>query len=99
MNPGPIPGFSPERYEAELDEALARIEKYRVGVRVRRAKHVEEAREMDVLNGVFALRYFNRRLSGHVGLHGLVPIDIIQKARRPGAVGLGIDRGQTRAEL
>ncbi|MHA7263689.1 hypothetical protein ACX80W_10855 [Arthrobacter sp. TMN-37] len=73
-----VPGFPPERYEAELDEALARIEEYRVGIRTRRAELVQEAREMDALNGVFALRYFNRRFSGNLGEYGLGPINLPQ---------------------
>ncbi|GGG61547.1 hypothetical protein GCM10011374_25760 [Kocuria dechangensis] len=70
-----VPGFGPERYESELEAALARIEQYRVGVRARRAKNLAQAREMDVLNAVFALHYFNRRFSGHVGEYGLGRID------------------------
>ncbi|MGJ9371898.1 hypothetical protein [Nesterenkonia sp. CF4.4] len=73
-----VPGFTPGRYEHELDEALARIKESQVGVRARRVKLVEEAREMDVLDAVFALRYFNARFSGHIGQYGLGPIDIIE---------------------
>jgi len=73
-----VPGFSPEGYVAELDEALLRIEGYRVGVRARRATLVHEARDVNGLDGVFALRYFNRRFSGHVGEYGLGPIDLMQ---------------------
>lgn len=72
-----VPGFPPDRYAAELDRALTRMEELRVGVRSRRARLVEEAREMDVLNGVFALRYYNGRFSGHPGEYGLGPIDLI----------------------
>lgn len=71
-------GFPFERYESELDEALARIDQYRVGVRARRAKLVGEAREMDALNAVFTLWYFNGRFSGHVGECALGPIDPVK---------------------
>ncbi|MUN62151.1 hypothetical protein GMA12_03165 [Kocuria sediminis] len=71
-----VPGFPSGRYESELDAALVRIEQYRVGVRARRAKDVAHAREMDVLNAVFALHYFNRRFSGHVGEYGLGRVDL-----------------------
>jgi hypothetical protein len=73
-----VPNFPPERYEAEFDEALARIEQYRVGVRARRVELVQEARKMDALNAVFALRYYNRRFSGHIGEYGLGAIDLLQ---------------------
>ena len=71
-----VPGFPPERYESAFDAALARIEEYRVGARARRAKDVAQAREMDVLHAVFALHFFNRRFSGHVGEYGLGRIDL-----------------------
>jgi hypothetical protein len=72
-----VPGFPTERYEAELNEALDRIEEAKVGVRARRSRHVAEARELDLLNGVFALHYFNRRFSRHVGEYGLGQISLI----------------------
>ncbi|MFI7484121.1 hypothetical protein ACH9EU_17110 [Kocuria sp. M1R5S2] len=74
---GTVPGFPPERYEAELDNALARIDERRVEVLARRAQHVAEARELDMLNAVFALHYFNQRFSGHVGEYGLGRIDLV----------------------
>ncbi|WP_168199712.1 hypothetical protein [Citricoccus sp. SGAir0253] len=73
-----VPGFDPGRYEAEVDAALARIQEYRVGVRARRAERVAQARELDVLNAVFALHYFNRRYSRHPGQYGLGPIDLAE---------------------
>lgn len=73
-----VSGFPPERYEAELDEALVRIEEYRVSVWARRAKLVEDALEMDALHAVFALQYFNGRFSGHVGQYGLGPINLFE---------------------
>ena len=73
-----VPGFPPERYEAELEDALARIEMAKVDVLARRAKHVAEARELNALNAVFTLHYFNRRFSGHIGEYGLGPIDLLE---------------------
>ncbi len=73
-----VPGFPAERYAAELDDALARIEVAKVDVRARRAQDVAEAREMDLLDAVFALHYFNRRFSGHAWQYGLGPIDIVE---------------------
>lgn len=73
-----VPGFALERYETELADALAGIEKARNHVRARRAELVAEAQQLDPLNAVFALRYFNRRFTGHVGEYGLGPIDLIE---------------------
>jgi hypothetical protein len=73
-----IPGFPPQRYEAELDGALARIETAQVGVMVRREKMITEARELDLLNAVFDIHYFNCRFSGHVGEYGLGRIDLVE---------------------
>jgi len=73
-----LPGFPPERYEAELDAALARIEEAQVGVMVRREQKIAEARGLDVLNAVFVLHYFNQRYSGHVGEYGLGRINLIE---------------------
>ncbi|WP_146069719.1 hypothetical protein [Arthrobacter sp. B0490] len=71
-----VPGFSAERYEAELDEALIRIEEYRMRVRARRLLLIQKAREMSALDGVFALHSFNRKFSRHVGQYGLGPISL-----------------------
>jgi len=73
-----IGDFPPERYETELDTALAGIEETKIRVAARRAKDVAEARQLDLLNAVFALHYFNRRFSGHVGEYGLGPIDLYE---------------------
>ncbi|NKX54998.1 hypothetical protein [Arthrobacter mobilis] len=73
-----LPGFPPEHYETELDAALARIDEAQVGVMVRREQKIAEARELDVLNAVFALHYFNQRFSGHVGEYGLGRINLIE---------------------
>ncbi len=71
-----IGGFPPERYEDELDAALAGIEEARIRVVARRAEHVAEARELDPLNAVLDLHYFNRWFSGLVGQYGLGRIDL-----------------------
>ncbi|MHA7263690.1 hypothetical protein ACX80W_10860 [Arthrobacter sp. TMN-37] len=71
-----IPGLPAEHYEAGLDEALMRIEAFKAEVRDRRARLVAEARESDALNAVFALHYYNRRYSRHVGQYGLGEIDL-----------------------
>lgn len=73
-----VPGFALERYETELADALVGIEKAKMRVRARRTELVAGARQLDPLNAVFALRFFNRRLSGHVGEYGLGPIDLIE---------------------
>jgi hypothetical protein len=73
-----VPGFPAERYETELDDALAGIEEAKVRVVARRAKDVAEVRKLDMLNAVFALHYFNRRFSRHVGEYGLGPIDLVE---------------------
>lgn len=72
-----IGGFPPERYETQLDATLAGIEEAKVRVSDRRAKDVAKARELDLLNAVFDLHYFNRRFSGRVGEYGLGPIDLV----------------------
>ncbi|MGQ1839207.1 hypothetical protein ACT4S2_12195 [Kocuria turfanensis] len=72
-----LPGFPPERYEAELDAALARIDEAQVGVMARREQLIAEARTLDRLNAVFTVRYFNRRFSGHVGEYGLGRINLV----------------------
>lgn len=72
-----LPDFPPERYAAELDAALARIDEAQVGVMVRREKLIAEARELDALNAVFTIRYFNLRYSGHVGEYGLGRINLV----------------------
>jgi hypothetical protein len=72
-----LPGFPPERYAVELDAALARIDEAQVGVMVRREQLIAQARELDVLNAVFTIRYFNRRYSGHVGEYGLGRINLV----------------------
>jgi hypothetical protein len=66
-----IGGFPPERYEAELDAALAQIEKEQVKVRAKRDEFVAEARKMDALNAVFAIYYFNSRYASHPPEAGL----------------------------
>lgn len=71
-----IGGFPPERYEAELDDALAGIEKEQVKVRARRAEFVAEARAMDPLNAVFSIYYFNSRHSTHPQEAGLGSIKL-----------------------
>ncbi|GAA1747249.1 hypothetical protein [Kocuria aegyptia] len=73
-----IGGFPPERYETQLDATLAGIEKEKVRVAARRAKDIAEARELDLLNAVFDLHYFNWRFSGHIGEYGLGPIDLVE---------------------
>jgi len=72
-----LPGFPVERYAAELDAALARIDEAQVGVMARREQLIAEARRRDRLNAVFTIRYFNRRFSGHVGECGLGRIDLV----------------------
>jgi hypothetical protein len=71
-----VPGFGPERYAAELDYALDVIEVVRAGDLARRGELLAQARQMDVLNAVFALRYFNRRFSQRQ-LYGQGPIDLV----------------------
>ncbi len=71
-----IEAFSAERYEAELDAALAGIEQAQVRVRARRAEFVAEARAMDTLNAVFSICYFNSRHAGHPEHAGLGPIPL-----------------------
>lgn len=70
------PGYSHERYESELDEALALSEHLREGTRRRRLQMIEEARQEPLLDAVFILRYYNRRFSGHVGEYRMGQIDI-----------------------
>ncbi|WP_345037876.1 hypothetical protein [Georgenia daeguensis] len=71
-----VPGFPQERYGAELDHALARIDEEQVGVLVRRQKMIAAARELDVVNAVFAVYHFNSRYSRHVCEYGLGPIPL-----------------------
>jgi hypothetical protein len=71
-----VPGFPHERYDAELDAALAGIAEAQVGVRERRQKRITEARGLDLLNTVFELHHFNRRFARHVGEYGLGEIDL-----------------------
>lgn len=73
-----VGGFPPERYGAELDAALARIEAARVDVRARRVKRIAEARRLDPLNAVFALYYFNSRHAEHPAEAGLGSIDLYE---------------------
>lgn len=73
---GTNPGFPQERYEAELDAALARIDEAQIGVMVRREKMIADARELDLSNAVFAIHYYNRRYAGHVGEYGLGRISL-----------------------
>lgn len=72
-----LPGFPPERYETELDAALARIDEAQMGVMARRQQLIAEARRTDALNAVFTLRYFNRRYSRQVVEYGLGQIDLV----------------------
>ncbi|KUG52958.1 hypothetical protein AVL61_12090 [Kocuria rosea subsp. polaris] len=71
-----IGGFPPERYETQLDAALSGIEEAKARVAARRAKDIAEARQLDALNAVFELHYFNCRFSGHIGEYGLGPINL-----------------------
>jgi hypothetical protein len=71
-----LPGFPQERYGRELDDALARIDEEQVGVLVRREKMIAQARELDMVNAVFAIYYFNSRYSRHVCEYGLGPIPL-----------------------
>jgi hypothetical protein len=71
-----IGGFPSERYEAELNAALAGIEKEQVKARGRRAEFVAEARAMDPLNAVFSIYYFNSRHATHPQEAGLGPIKL-----------------------
>ena len=66
-----LPRLPPATYEAELDDALARIDEAQVAVRVRREKMIAESRELVLISAVFAIHYYNRRYSGHVGEYGL----------------------------
>lgn len=71
-----IGGFPPERYEAELDAALPRIQEAQVKARIRRAEFVAEAQKMDPLNAVFAIYYFNSRHANHPQEAGLGTISL-----------------------
>ncbi|MCK6208933.1 hypothetical protein KZX45_00040 [Georgenia sp. EYE_87] len=71
-----LPGFPPERYGTELDDALARIDEDQVVVLVRREQMIAEARERDLLNAVFSIYYFNSRYSRHDSEVGLGPIKL-----------------------
>lgn len=73
-----IAGFPPERYEAELEAALPRIHEAQEKARVRRAKFVAEAREMDSLNAVFSIYYFNSRYASHPQEVGLGTISLTE---------------------
>lgn len=73
-----IGGFPPERYETELDIALARIQEAQVKVRARRAEFVAEARAMDLLNAVFSIYYFNSRHASHPQEAGLGSISLVE---------------------
>lgn len=73
-----LPGFPVERYAAELDAALARIEQAQVDVMARREQLIAEARRLDRLNAVFTIRYYNRRYSGRSTEYGLGPIDPVE---------------------
>ncbi|QCU77962.1 hypothetical protein E7744_07015 [Citricoccus sp. SGAir0253] len=72
-----LPGFPPERYEAELDAALTRIDEEQVRVMSRREQLITEARQLDPLDAVFTIHYFNRRFSDRVGEYGLGRINLI----------------------
>ncbi|MUN62152.1 hypothetical protein GMA12_03170 [Kocuria sediminis] len=72
-----LPGFPPERYESELEAALARIDEAQVDVMARREQLIAEARQLDRLHAVFTIHYFNRRFSGHVGEYGLGRINLV----------------------
>ena len=73
-----LPGFPPERYGTELDDALVQIDEAQVAVLVRREKMIAEARELDLINAVFAIHYFNSRYSRHVCEVGLGPIKLAE---------------------
>lgn len=73
-----VPGFPRGRYEAELDDALPRIEMDKVNAMDRRATLIANARELNALNAVFTLHYFNQRFSGSTGQYGLGPIDLVE---------------------
>ena len=73
-----IGGFPPERYEAELDAALAGIEHEQAKARARRAEFVAEARAMDPLNAVFSIYYFNSRHATHPQEAGLGSIKLYE---------------------
>lgn len=73
-----IGGFPSERYEAELDAALPRIQEAQVKARARRAEFVAEARAMDPLNAVFSIYYFNSRHAGHPAEAGLGSINLVE---------------------
>ncbi|MGJ9373304.1 hypothetical protein [Nesterenkonia sp. CF4.4] len=88
-----IPDLPLERYELALDEALTRIHGHRAEVWARRAALVAQAHEMDALNAVFALHYYNRRYSGHIGEYGLGQIDLVD------ALGSRFLRGQIDEEV
>ena len=65
------PGFTPARYEAALDEELVRRDRACDRAAARRHELVQQARDMDVLNAVFALTLFNRShaVAGPVDSH------------------------------
>jgi len=73
-----VPGFPPERYEAELNEALAWIDEAQLGVLAREEKMIAEVRVLDLNNAAFAIHYYNRRYSGHVSQYGLGRINLIE---------------------
>lgn len=76
-----VPGFPTERYEQALNEAEDLVRTNRERARQRRAELVDAARKEDVLNAVFALRYFNQRYSGHVAEYDLGQVNIYESLR------------------
>lgn len=76
------PGFPEERYEQALDEAQALVTSGRERALQRRSELIDAARKDDLLNSVFALRYFNERYSDqHVMLYRLGRINIHKTLR------------------
>lgn len=71
-----VPGFTEERYETALSEAVADLEHHRRRSLKRRADNIAEARQQDVLNAVFALHYLNRRFHRQNLYDGVVPIEL-----------------------
>lgn len=76
------PGFPEERYEQALDEAQALVALGRERALQCRSELVDAARQDDLLNSVFALRYYNRRHSDQDNmLYNLGRIDIHETLR------------------
>jgi plasmid maintenance system killer protein len=77
-----VPGFPEERYEQALDEARALVTTNRERALQRRSELIDAARKDDVLNSVFALRYFNERYSNqHVRQYNLGRVNIHETLR------------------